>query len=299
LIYARKVHWYVKGDVNWTIDDEALVLWAEVPGYVNITAKCLWVTASTSIYVDYELVLNPTHVLMPVGTSYEISVEHALPVTLSSHGNQITFNPGANSITANEIGVFDVQFQYRSQLKVVSVVVTTPETFYVENQTGREHVLDPDGQEYTDPGSGINGTQPGLKYYIAVGEPDDTATRHLFDDEQQEDDLLIWGFSQKVIKVKPKGSVGFPIAPGKTSVSVVRTSPGLTTIVNAAEGGKAYVIVSADGEFTGKGKIVIEHLPTLKQIEVVVLAKETNWFILIVGLVVAFISGGYIVSHLT
>jgi hypothetical protein len=303
LIFARNVTWSVSGATNWKIDAETLVIRAERPGDITITADCLWLTQSITVTVDYELVVDQTHLLLAIGSSENISVQNDLAVTLSAPGNGLSFGPG-NSVKAVLPGRYVVSVSYESQLKTVAVVASDPETLYRENRTQREHVLDPDGQEYGDSDAAheakkarAGGEEPIWPHKFVAGEPDDRATRGLFG-YLDVDGPNPWGaMTGCLLRVNPGGTVSFEVDPPAGDVTAELVSVDLEVSIGG-RGKVAEVTVTAANTFRSPGRIILLHTPSGRKFEVTVEADEAAGGKALLALFGLVGSGGYLLSRL-
>jgi hypothetical protein len=271
-IFARKVGWEVQGASNWTRDGELLVLCPDKAGTVTVTANCLWFTETINVIVDERLQVSPTHLTLALGTSYAFEVLNNLEVNVTTPDDTgIGTNQHSTLLTANDIGAYAVLVQHKSQWQTITVVVTEPTTIYANSGSNTTHLLDHDGHEY-DKHEPIEDSDL-LDHQIIPGEPDDTETRHLFDD----DDLsmgteALWGKLPALpLKVRPGRSFQFKVIPPASALDW-SGSDGLAVTIEGETG--ATVTISASDTFTGPGEIQFRHIGTGQQLSVPV---EAGW----------------------
>jgi hypothetical protein len=301
-ILAHNVSWAVEGAANWTIDAENLVIYGEKPGNVTISATCLGFERSLTFNIDYELVVKPAHILLAIGATANVTVERDLPVNLSTTVNGLAF--GENSITAISPGKYAVSVGYHSQLKSIAVVASDPETIYVENETKRQHVLDPDGQEYDDVDAALRAKRPKpgkseieWNHEFRTGQPDDRDTRALFG-YTDADGASPWGVLVGCsVTVNPGGSVSVDAEVNPENISIELVSQELNVTFGPGKKG-AEITVSAGNEFKAPGRVVLIHTVSGKKLDLRVLAAEGKGAKLLLAIVTLVGSGGYLVSRL-
>ena len=150
---ATSVAWEVDGNNQWEkLYDSSLMVKGAKEGYVIVTAST-WqqLTNTTTIYFDYKLnVLTPRTILLPVGTSYVVTVEDDLPVDVTCPTNGVKIE--GNTIHAQQEGEYVVIVKYKQQWSVIGVTVSKPNLLYLNSlaaATVKPRLLDVDGQEYS------------------------------------------------------------------------------------------------------------------------------------------------------
>jgi hypothetical protein len=227
--------------------------------------------------------------ILPIGGSSSFSVDLDLPVKLSSSGNGLHLGAG-NVITAVTPGKYAVFVAYQTQLRTIAVVASEPDTLYIENSTLREHLLDPDGQEYNS-----SATASRAKTRFVQGEPDDTQTRGLFGYHELPAPNP-WGrLVGSAVKVNPGDEVVLDVDPLLEDIVIEAVSDELQ--VSIRQGKRAEVLIQAGKKFKPPGKIVLVHTPSATKLEVAVYGADGAAAKVFLALVTLVGSGGYIASR--
>ncbi|OHT17140.1 hypothetical protein TRFO_12669 [Tritrichomonas foetus] len=160
-IPASSVGWNVDGNDQWEkLYDNSLIVQGTKEGVVIITATTPQHLSKTiTIYFDYKLtILDPEHIKIPIGSSYNVQIENNLDVTYTltplnaDQGMKYTSISKEGTITAGSEGRYILVVQYKQQWQSRSVSITAPKMMLLQSlaaQVVRPRVIDPDSQLYS------------------------------------------------------------------------------------------------------------------------------------------------------